>query len=368
MKYIDIFLKSIMNKVPDLITGKSKEYEKELYLLYGNHDNGNTVFSMKFRNFKRYVSIIAALILLISCFSFLNVFQDKSYISLDKQGQLYIERPTYDQGNISVKLIISGDVEGNTVKKPVTLNIKPEGINSIESDKHEKKASLQEIAISKLNSVVYQINKSDDTKVVYLPGEIEGIKNVIWKVDNNNPILLIIFIGILVLISIYLKRYDEIRRLKKKCNDSIEEELPDFLNKVVLLMNAGLVLSTAFKKIVEDYNANSYKDKSYFYNQLTELNNKVNETNSSMEEEFKRFAERSKNREFMRITNVIADNIHKGTELVNILHNESSFLWFQRKKRAEEKGRIAETKLTMPLALQLLALVLITLAPAMIEM
>ena len=35
------------------------------------------------------------------------------------------------------------------------------------------------------------------------------------------------------------------------------------------------------------------------------------------------------------------------------LESESDILWTQRKKIAEEKGRIAETKLTFPLALLL---------------
>jgi hypothetical protein len=39
-----------------------------------------------------------------------------------------------------------------------------------------------------------------------------------------------------------------------------------------------------------------------------------------------------------------------------------------RKKRAEERGRLAETKLTFPMALQLGAIILITVAPAAFEM
>ena len=43
-------------------------------------------------------------------------------------------------------------------------------------------------------------------------------------------------------------------------------------------------------------------------------------------------------------------------------------LWFSRKKRAAEKGRLAETKLTFPLMLLLLALVMVTTAPALLDM
>lgn len=368
MKYINKFLTDLMNKLPDLITGKTKDYEKELYQIYGNNENNKMTYFMKLTNLKRYVVIICLFILAIVLIIFSSIFNNERLIFIDQAGHKYIERPTYDQGNLSAKLIVSGDVKGENIKKPVVLNIKPEGANSNKKDTTEKSIDLKEQAIGKLNLLVYSINKSDDSKIVYLPEHIEGMDHVSWSNAKNSPILLITFACGVLLICIYMKRYDQIKTLKRNCNDSIEDELPDFLNKIVLLMNAGLVLSAAFEKIVKDYNFHEYMNQSYFYHQLTGISTKVSETNASMVEELKRFAERSKNREFMRVTNVISDNIHKGTELVNVLQGESTFLWFQRKKRAEEKGRIAETKLTMPLALQLLVLIIITLAPAMIEM
>lgn len=368
MDCINKVLIGLMDKLPDLLTGKTKDYEKDLYQIYGNNENNKITFSMKFTNLKRYLLIISLLFLSILWIVFSSIFNNQSPFVIDEAGHKYIERPTYDQGNISAKLIVSGDVKGEKIRKPVLLNIKPEGADSNKEETEEKPVNLKEQVMGKLNLLVYSISKSDNSKIVYLPEHIEGMDNVSWSNDKNNPILLITFACGALLIGTYMKRYDQIKKLKIKCNESIEDELPDFLNKIVLLMNAGLVLSAAFQKIVKDYNYHAYMNESYFYHQLTGINTKVLETNASMVEELKRFAERSKNREFMRITNVISDNIHKGTELVNILQGESNFLWFQRKKRAEEKGRLAETKLTLPLALQLLVLIIITLAPAIIEM
>ncbi|MHC1722549.1 MAG: hypothetical protein AB9836_05005 [Aminipila sp.] len=368
MNFINELLANLINKIPDWFTGKTKEYEKELYDLYGNNKNSNLLLAMKLKNLKKYISIIILFLLFALIALVDNTFNNECLFSIDNAGRKYIERPTYDQGNLNAKLIVTGDVDGDHIKKPVTLNIKPEGANSNKQDNMESPVNQKEQAMGKLNLFIYSINKSDDSKIVYLPDEIEGMDNISWKNDRNNPMLLVSIACVALMIGTYIKRYDQLKKLKKSCNESIEEELPDFLNKIVLLMNAGLVLSAAFEKIVMDYNSHAYLDKSYFYNQLTEINVKVAETNASMVRELKTLAGRSKNREFMRISSVISDNVHKGTELVNILQGESSFLWFQRKKRAEEKGRIAETKLTMPLALQLLVLIIITLAPAMMEM
>jgi tight adherence protein C len=70
----------------------------------------------------------------------------------------------------------------------------------------------------------------------------------------------------------------------------------------------------------------------------------------------------------MRFAGVIADNIGKGSALSEKLQTESDLLWNSRKKKAEERGRIAETKLTIPMLLMLLVLVMITIAPAALEM
>ena len=70
----------------------------------------------------------------------------------------------------------------------------------------------------------------------------------------------------------------------------------------------------------------------------------------------------------MRVSNIINDNINKGVELTDKLQAESEILWLNRKKSCEEKGRLAETKMTLPLMLFLMVLIIITVAPALLEL
>ena len=60
---------------------------------------------------------------------------------------------------------------------------------------------------------------------------------------------------ILSILIIFFKRYDQIDRAIKEAEESVIKDLPEFINKLVLLLNAGLVVSTAFSKIIEDYEA-----------------------------------------------------------------------------------------------------------------
>ena len=90
--------------------------------------------------------------------------------------------------------------------------------------------------------------------------------------------------------------------------------------------------------------------------------------NASFYKEMYDFARFSGVKELMRITNIMIDNINKGDDLSGKLRRENELLWFARKQQAEEKGRLAETKMTLPLMILLTVLIMVTIAPALMEM
>ena len=159
-----------------------------------------------------------------------------------------------------------------------------------------------------------------------------------------------------------IKEYLRKTKLKKEKEierRNVADELPDFTNRLVLLLNAGLVLTSAAAKITEEEERDCY-----FYKELRNINERDRNVNSSFITEFREFAKRSGVRELLRLSNIMADNINKGSELVNKLEQEANFMWHMNKKQVEERGRIAESKLTFPMALMLIALLVITAAPA----
>ena len=68
-----------------------------------------------------------------------------------------------------------------------------------------------------------------------------------------------------------------------------------------------------------------------------------------------------------RFASIISENINKGSELVEKLESEGDMLWLNRKKRIEERAKLADTKLTLPLVILLITLITITIAPALIS-
>ena len=179
------------------------------------------------------------------------------------------------------------------------------------------------------------------------------------------PLLILVILACLL---IYKRSTNPIKQLLKARNASITRQLPEFVNKLVLLLNAGLVLSAAFDRTVEEsLNSRSSED-DYFYSKLREISKNMKEMNSPLNTEFRAFAKESGHSGLMRISNILSDNINKGVELTEKLQTESEVLWINRKRDCEERGRISETKLTLPLVLFLLVLIVITVSPALLEL
>ena len=83
---------------------------------------------------------------------------------------------------------------------------------------------------------------------------------------------------------------------------------------------------------------------------------------------FYRFSRESGVKELTRAAGIMMENLDKGTDLWEKLELEGNHLWQERKRLALEKIRIGESKMSFPLGLLLMALLLVTAGPAMMQM
>lgn len=79
-------------------------------------------------------------------------------------------------------------------------------------------------------------------------------------------------------------------------------------------------------------------------------------------------AEKCSSKELMRIASILRENERKGTDIIENLDYESRYLWDKRKIIAREQGKMMEMKVAYPLGLLLIVLMVVTMAPAMLEM
>ena len=88
--------------------------------------------------------------------------------------------------------------------------------------------------------------------------------------------------------------------------------------------------------------------KGYFSELITDLYDRAEKSKSSLSKELYDAALRLGIWQFIRVTSIITDSMYTGSDMSHKLTSKAKMLWFERKKLAESRGRLAEVKLTMP--------------------
>ncbi len=151
-------------------------------------------------------------------------------------------------------------------------------------------------------------------------------------------------------------------RIKRK-NFYIQYDFPDFLNKLVLLINAGMTVPRAWERIVGDRGNMTplYEELNVTY---LEIRNGKSETAA-----YEDFARRCRVREITKFVTLIIQNLRKGNgELVSLLKLQSNECWQLRKNMAKRLGEEASTKLILPLMIMFVGILVIVLLPAVMQL
>lgn len=143
---------------------------------------------------------------------------------------------------------------------------------------------------------------------------------------------------------------------------SLEKDFPDFISKLILLVNAGLTVRQAIERIVAD---NSQKGPIYqeLYTTLTDIQAGLHE-----QEAYSDLAERCKVKEITNFVGILQQNLKLGGgQMLYELKKLGSDCWEMRKNVAKQLGETASSKLMFPLAIMFLAIILICIAPAIMN-
>ncbi len=162
-------------------------------------------------------------------------------------------------------------------------------------------------------------------------------------------------------------KYKE-RKYEEKRREEILTALPSFINQLLLLLSSGMVLQEALIKIAINYRNIPKERSNNFTMEYIRIYEDSQETGENLLKGFCRLGRESKVKEFSRVTRILTDGEQRGLDLWDKLADEGEELWAERKRIALEKIRLSESKMSFPLGLILMALILITAAPAMLQM
>ncbi|SIQ65495.1 type II secretion system F family protein [Paenibacillus macquariensis] len=142
-------------------------------------------------------------------------------------------------------------------------------------------------------------------------------------------------------------------------------ELPELLNKIVLLVGAGETVQKAIAHCVER------KKEQYDHPLYKELNRMIQDWDSgySFQQAFESFSKRSALQEVSIFTTTVLLNFRRGgNDFVLALRDLSRTLWESRKMITRTRGEQASSKLVFPMVVIFMVVVVLVGTPAMMMM
>lgn len=160
----------------------------------------------------------------------------------------------------------------------------------------------------------------------------------------------------------FLADYELNSKIEKR-RLSIQLEFPDFVNTLILLVNAGMTIPKAWEKIVSES-----KKTTPLYNELRYCLAEIG-SGKSEAVAYEEFGRRCKVKEIVKFVSVIILNLRKGgSEVVSALKLQSTECWEMRKATAKRLGEQASSKLMLPMGIMLVGIMLVTVLPAILSL
>ena len=161
----------------------------------------------------------------------------------------------------------------------------------------------------------------------------------------------------LVLPSFWLRRRKSARQLM------IRRAIPEFLDVVVICLDAGLSFQAALQRVQGELSAAF----PLFTFELKIVLHEI-QLGASTGEALQRFGERSDMEEVRSLAGVVVQSELYGASLTKALHNHAKALRVKRTQAAEENGQKASVKILFPTILFIFpAIFVVILGPAMIQ-
>ena len=261
-----------------------------------------------------------------------NSYEEKFMVSVDgeKTGSVYVQIPEKEME------------EEELVQSQVLT----------EEEKREQQ--LLEF-VAKYNS------RKADQDYYYLPANWNG-KVLEWQMPYDNTGNLLAAMAVAAAFSIIVMTAREEQNARVKRYEELMMDYPGLIMKFTLLVQAGMTVRNAFRKMTVDYKQKNQKRAAY-----EELVTACNEMESGISEmeAYRRFGERCGHVKYKTFATLLIQNLQKGSrQMGEMLEKESVEAWDDRKRKAKVLGEAATTKLLVPMALMLGVVMAIIMLPA----
>lgn len=143
--------------------------------------------------------------------------------------------------------------------------------------------------------------------------------------------------------------------------DELLADLPQVLSKLTLLVNSGMTLRDAWKKVASGGDRVLYQ----------EMNLAVQDMQNGLSEfeAYRNFADRCAIKQIRRFSSTMIQNMQKGNaEVSYFLKEMSDEMWEEKKHLVKRKGEAANSKLLIPTAMIFIGILIMIMVPVFLTM
>ena len=200
------------------------------------------------------------------------------------------------------------------------------------------------------------------TESFTLPETLGDVQVRLIKPEAHLPekVFLLGLLAGAIMITLSFSRLSEKERIRDR---SLENEYPAFVNKLQLLLEAGMTAKQAFYRLSQEKESCIYI--------INELRYSLNEIDTGMHEAkaYERLGERLSLPVYRRLMTHISQNLKLGSRhLSELLEQEVNDALLAQKENIKKQGEEVSSKLLFPMVLLLFITMLIVIAPAMLGM
>ena len=204
-------------------------------------------------------------------------------------------------------------------------------------------------------------SERENSDYYYLPEHWDE-KKLEWKTpyDNTGNLLTALTVAAAFVMIVITAREEQ--KIRAKRYEELMMDYPGLIMKFTLLVQAGMTVRNAFRKMAMDYKRKNVKRIAYeeIVTTCYEMESGISEL-----EAYRRFGERCGHVKYKTFATLLIQNLQKGSShMGEMLEKESVEAWDDRKRKAKVLGEAATTKLLVPMVLMLGVVMAIVMLPA----
>ena len=279
-----------------------------------------------------------------------------SYQYVDLEG--HVMNDSLEEEEILVKAVVELGCDSQTLEYQFFFQICPK----IYSEKEKINNKLKQELIKK--------NEKTNDSTLILPESIDD-QTIIWKEKSERMPLKLLFLGMIAAGCVPLVEKSRKQEEEKRRKEKLQSEYPELVSKLTILLGAGMTLFSAWNKITTNY-SNKRKNNTIpiqpLYEEMLitchEIESGVGEARA-----YERFGERCGLHRYRKFCSLLVQNLRKGTRgLVQLLEEEVSDAFEERKNLAKKSGEEAGTKMLFPMMMMFGIIIVIIMVPAFLSL